>query len=760
MSDTATSDTDSTVEPSSHLVEGLNPSQIEAVRTVDGPVLCVAGAGSGKTRVLTHRIAHLIRDHHVDPFSVLAITFTNKAAQEMSERVGQLVGERLGQAMWVMTFHSACARILRREAQRLGYSSAFTIYDQQDSLRLVTQVLKDLNIEDRRLPPRGVLAAISAAKDEVVDFDTYALRAEGFIEQRIAEAYKEYQSRLHRSNAMDFDDLIVKTVELFDLYPGVLDHYRERFRYIHVDEYQDTNRAQYHLVNRLASEHRNLMVVGDSDQGVYSFRGATIRNLLDFESDYPDATVIKLTRNYRSTQNILEAANAVIRNNVSRQPKDLWTEEGAGPDVIRYHAEDERDEAAFVSEEVERLREEGFSFDDVAVFYRTNAQSRVLEEVFVRVGTPYRVVGGVRFYERKEIKDLLAYLRILVNPADDLSARRIVNEPRRGIGAKTIEHVDLHARRERTSFIEACREAERITALSPRQVSAVSSFVDVVDVLRTLHVEGMAVPELIEETWTRTGYMKELLAERTIEALGREENLRELQSVAREHHERDPDGGLEAFLESVTLVSDQDELMDEQSPEGADGDDPGDDPGTVTFMTLHTAKGLEFPVVFLTGMEDGVFPHVRSLGDDDQLEEERRLCYVGITRAQRHLYLTHANHRTLWGGTSYNPPSRFLKELPEDLVAERPADGPSGGLGAGRRSGGRRSTPAQRVRDREVLEFEGIEFRVGDRVRHARFGPGRILEVAGEGESAEALVDFEEAGRKRLLLLYAPLIHN
>ncbi|MGH3443428.1 MAG: DNA helicase PcrA [Nitriliruptorales bacterium] len=727
-------DAPATVAPSPELVEGLNPSQVEAVTTVEGPVLCVAGAGSGKTRVLTHRIAHLIRDHDVDPFSILAITFTNKAANEMRERVAQLVGERLGAHMWVMTFHSACVRILRREARRLGYTSSFTIYDQADSTRLVTQVMKHLNIDDRRLTPRGVQTAISAAKDELVDFETFALRAGDHVEQRIAEIYREYQSRLHRSSAMDFDDLLVKTVELFQLFPEVLEHWRQRFQYVLVDEYQDTNRTQYHLVNLLAGEHRNLMVVGDDSQSIYRFRGATIRNILDFEHDFPDAHVVKLERNYRSTQTILDAANAVIANNPTGIPKRLWTEQGAGGKVVRYHAEDERDEAAFVSEEVERLHQDGHAFGDVAVFYRTNAQSRVLEEVFVRVGTPYRVVGGVRFYERKEIKDLLAYLRVLVNPADDLSARRIINEPRRGIGAKTEEWVDLHAGRERIPFLDACRQAERIPRLSPRQVSAVMSFVDLLDVLRTLHVEGIAVPELVEEVWQRSGYMRELQAERTIEALGREENLRELQSVAREYHERDPDGGLEGFLESVTLVSDQDELIE----------DDEEDQTQVTFMTLHTAKGLEFPVVFMVGLEDGVFPHARSMGDTEELEEERRLCYVGLTRAQQRLYLVHANHRTLWGGSGYNPPSRFLAELPEELVEVR--------------RGGRGATAAQRLRDREVLEFEGTEFRVGDRVRHSRFGKGRILEVAGEGESAEAFVDFEETGRKRLLLLYAPLI--
>ncbi|HEX2029466.1 MAG TPA: DNA helicase PcrA [Nitriliruptorales bacterium] len=730
-------DPGATTTVSEALVADLNPAQREAVTATDGPLLIVAGAGSGKTRVLTHRIAHLIRDRGIDPFSILAITFTNKAASEMRERVGSLVGARLSERMWVTTFHSACARILRREAARLGYRSTFSIYDQADAVRLVAQVMKDLRVDERGLTPQGVHVAISAAKDELIDFDTYALRAEGHIDKRIAEVYREYQSRLHRANAVDFDDLLVKVVELFQLFPEVLDHYRERFLYLLVDEYQDTNRVQYHLVNLLAGKHRNVMVVGDADQGVYSFRGATIQNLLDFERDFPDATVVKLTQNYRSTATILDAANAVIRNNLRRQPKDLWTEEGPGSHVVRYHAEDERDEAAFVAEEIERLvRDEGHRFADVAVFYRTNAQSRVLEEVFVRVGTPYRVVGGVRFYERKEIKDLLAYLRLLVNPADDLSARRVVNEPRRGIGARTLEWIDRHAAREGIPFLEACRQAEHIPQLTPRQVSAVQTFVDTLDVLGTV-AAGTPVPELIEETWTRTGYMGELQAERSIEALGREENLRELQSVAREHHERDPGGGLQGFLESVTLVTDQDELLEVEQEQA------GRDESAVTFMTLHTAKGLEYPVVFLVGLEDGVFPHVRSLADSDELEEERRLCYVGMTRAEQRLYLVHADHRTLWGGSSFNPPSRFLRELPEDLVERRESE---------------RGAAAGRIRDREITEFGGVEFRVGEHVRHSSFGRGRVLQVAGEGESAEALVDFQDVGRKRLLLLYAPLI--
>lgn len=715
----------------SDLVVGLNDEQQRAVQTVDGPVLVVAGAGSGKTRVLTHRIAHLVRDHDVNPFAILAITFTNKAAGEMADRVGQLVGTRLGQRMWVTTFHKACVRILRRDLKRLGYGSSFTIYDGQDSRRLIARILKDLGIDDRRVTPRSVQAAISSAKDELVDFETYKQQVEGYPDRLVADVYEAYQHQLTANNALDFDDIIMRTVELFQIFPDVLEHYQERFSHLMVDEYQDTNRAQYHLVNMLAATHRNLMVVGDHDQSIYRFRGATIRNILDFESDYPDAAVIPLTRNYRSTQTILDAANAVIRNNSERKDKSLWTDRGLGNPIVRYHADDEHDEAAWVSEEVERLRrDEDVTFDQVAIFYRTNAQSRVLEEVFVRVGTPYRVIGGVRFYERREIKDLLAYARILVNPADDESVRRVVNVPRRGVGDKTVQALSDLATREGISFLDACRRVEESTTLGPRAVSSVQGFTELLDLLQRLVDDGTPLPELVEQLWEQTGYMADVQAEKTIEALSREENLRELQSVAREFVERDPEASLPDFLESVTLVSEQDQLDDED--------------GQVTLMTLHNAKGLEYPVVFLVGMEDGVFPHVRSLTDADELEEERRLAYVGITRAEDRLYLTHADHRTLWGGSSYNPPSRFLREIPPQLVEER--------------SSKRTGSASRRVRDAEVLQFEGEEFAVGMRVLHTKFGEGAIVSLAGDGEQAEATVDFDSVGRKQLLLAYAPLV--
>ena len=714
----------------SPLLDGLNEQQRLAVATVDGPVLVVAGAGSGKTRVLTHRIAHLIRDHDVNPFGILAITFTNKAAGEMAGRVGDHVGERLGRSMWVTTFHKACVRILRRELTRLGYRSGFTIYDAQDSRRLIKRIVKGFGIDDKRLSPRAVQTEISRAKDELIDFETYKERADGFPLTIIADVYRSYQQQLLENNALDFDDLIMKTVELFQIFPDVLAHYQERFSHLMVDEYQDTNRAQYHLVNALAGRHRNLMVVGDDAQSIYRFRGATVRNLQDFEIDYPDATVIMLERNYRSSQTVLDAANAVITNNVGQRRKNLWTDRGMGEQIIRYHADDEHDEAAWISEEVERLQRDGRSFDDVAVFYRTNAQSRVLEDVFVRVGTPYQIIGGLRFYERKEIKDVLAYARVLVNPADDESVRRIINEPKRSIGDRTVESLGHHAAREGVGFLEAARAAEHVQGLGSRAIGAVTSFVDLLDGLRTEMEHGRGVAEMLDLILDRTGYLAELEADKTIESLTRVENLQELLNVAREFDAREDDPSLLSFLESVTLVSEQDNLDDGE--------------GQVTMMTLHNAKGLEYPIVFLVGLEDGVFPHVRSLSDPEELEEERRLAYVGITRAEERLYLTHADHRSLWGGSSYNPPSRFLREIPPELVTELSS-----------RAGG---SAAKRQRDKEVMAFEGEEFRRGGRVLHTKFGEGTIVELSGEGEHAEATVDFDAAGRKQLLLAYAPLV--
>jgi DNA helicase II / ATP-dependent DNA helicase PcrA len=733
------------------LLEGLNEPQRAAVLHEEGPLLVVAGAGSGKTRVLTHRLAHLIHERGVHPYELLAITFTNKAADEMKDRVGRLVGHRLvgverdpeGRmatrrwgGMWVSTFHAACARLLRAEAERLGYQRSFTIYDQADSTRLVGICLNELRIDQKRVTPRGAAAAISAAKNELVDFDTYGLRAQDWYDKQVAEVYRLYQEKLHRASAFDFDDLLVKTVELLQLYDDVLEHYRQKFAHVLVDEWQDTNRAQYELVKLLASVHRNVCVVGDDSQSIYRFRGADIRNMLDFEKDFPDATRITLDRNYRSTQTILDAANAVIANNTQQLRKHLWTDAGVGPNVVRYIADNEQDEAAFVAEEIDRLCDtEGRRPGDCAVFYRTNAQSRVLEEILIRVGLAYQVVGGTRFYERKEIKDVVAYLRLLVNPADDVSAKRVLNTPRRGIGAKTEEALDLFAGREDVAFLEAARRVEENHLLSPRAVGAVLEFVRLIDRLRTAVVEEeLGLRRTVELVLERTGYLAELEAERTVEALGRVENLQELAGVAQDFAELQADsasgaGGAVAtlgeFLERVALVSEQDEL--------------GDDSSRLTLMTLHNAKGLEFPVVFLVGLEDGVFPHHRSLGHPDELEEERRLCYVGMTRAERRLYLSNAWSRSLFGATHANPPSRFLKEVPPDLVEVRKA-GAAARMAAG------------------VAHEAGADLNPGDRVVHPTFGPGKLLEITGTPGSEEALIRFDQYGQKRLLLAYAPLV--
>ncbi len=720
----------------SPLFEDLNPAQREAVAATEGPLLVVAGAGSGKTRVLTYRIAHLIRDLRVPPSAILAITFTNKAADEMKQRVAALVGGA-AKAMWVSTFHSACVRILRREAPRLGYRSGFSIYDEADALRLLTMCVKDLDLDTKRFPPRNLKAAIGRAKNELVDYESFRDRGEGFFHEQVADVYRLYQQRLLEASAMDFDDLLMVTVELFGAFPEVLAHYQERFRYVLVDEYQDTNHAQYVLVSRLTATHRNLCVVGDGDQSIYRFRGADIRNILEFERDYPDARIVVLDQNYRSTETILEAANALIANNPRRRPKRLWSERGRGDPIVRFEAEDEHDEAGFVADEVDRLRDAGYDLSDIAVFYRTNAQSRVIEDVLVRRGIPYVVVGSVKFYDRKEIKDVLAYLRAVVNPDDQVAIKRIINEPRRGIGDTTIAHLDRFA--ERMRFSEALARADEVPGLGARAVARIAEFNEIMAGIRR-RVESDGVEAGVAAVLTDTGYLANLEAERTIEALGRIENLRELQSVAAEFEQAnvgalvgdeawdDMDNlrRLELFLESVTLTNDVDDL-----DEGA---------GAVTLMTIHNAKGLEFPVVFMVGLEDGVFPHVRTLGDPEELEEERRLAYVGITRAQERLYLTSAWSRMLWGSSSYNPPSRFLKEIPDHLMET-----------AGRRT--RRSSEAASP----ISTVDPGEIGPGVRVRHDTWGVGTVREVTGTGDRAEAVVDFESGGRRRLLLAWAPL---
>ncbi|MBN2113367.1 MAG: DNA helicase PcrA [Acidimicrobiia bacterium] len=722
----------------SPLFAGLNPAQREAVAATEGPLLVVAGAGSGKTRVLTYRIAHLIRDRGVSPYAVLAITFTNKAADEMKQRVASLVGG-VSRGMWVSTFHSACVRILRRDAPMLGYRSTFSIYDDIDARRAVEYCVRDLGLDPKRFPPKAIHAAIGKAKNELIDFESFASQGGGLYHERVADVYRLYQQRLLEASAMDFDDLLMVTVELLGAFPQVLEHYQDRFRYLLVDEYQDTNHAQYRLVQLLGAKHRNVCVVGDSDQSIYAFRGADIRNILEFQRDYPDARVVVLDRNYRSTQTILDAANAVISHNRGRQPKHLWTDLGVGDPVTVYRAQDEHDEAAFIAEEVGVLGDAGIPPSSIAVFYRTHAQSRVLEEVLVRYGVPYQVIGGPRFYERREVKDVLAYLRVLVNPADEVALKRIINVPKRGIGSTTIGHLERAAEAEGEGFYGALLSAGDNPRLEGRARRQIADFLAVLEQLGKAAEDGPRAA--LQAVLTDTGYEAELKAEGTLEALSRVENLRELLSVASEFEEGGPLGGagdeewadlggrrrLELFLESLSLAADIDSLDEEA--------------GRLTLMTLHNAKGLEFPVVFIAGIEEGVFPHMRSLGDPHELEEERRLAYVGLTRAQRRLYLTLAVARNLFGAPNYNSPSRFLTEIPRSLTAEAPE---------------RRRRPGLEVaHPRPTLSASQLA--VGDRVRHGHWGAGKVVSLTGEGDKAEAVVEFDEQGRKRLLLAWAPL---
>jgi DNA helicase II / ATP-dependent DNA helicase PcrA len=724
------------------LLDGLNPQQRQAVIHAGGPLLIVAGAGSGKTRVLTHRIAWLLAERGVQPGEVLAITFTNKAAGEMKERVARLVGGR-ARAMWVMTFHSACVRILRAEGKRLGFTSTFSIYDADDSRRLMTTVCRDLDFDPKRMSPRAVANQVSNLKNELVDFEDAKDRAENHIERQVADAYRLYQDRLRRANALDFDDLIMATVSLLQLFPDVAEHYRRRFRHVLVDEYQDTNHAQYVLIRELVGSGEGaaeLCVVGDADQSVYAFRGATIRNIMQFEKDYPAATTILLEQNYRSTQTILNAANAVISRNPDRKPKRLWSDAGDGDKIMGYVADNEHDEAAWIAGEIDRLSDEaGFRACDVAVFYRTNAQSRVFEEVFIRVGLPYKVVGGVRFYERREVRDALAYLRVLVNPADTVSLRRILNVPKRGIGDTSEAAVATLADRERTTYFEALHHASESTGLAARSLNAIRGFVTMIDELTEM--AGAAPGDVLEAVLDRSGYLGELRGSLDPQDEGRVENLEELVSVAREFEQNHPEGSLADFLEQVALVADADQVP---SPDGSDG--------VVTLMTLHTAKGLEFPVVFLSGMEDGVFPHMRSMGNATELEEERRLAYVGITRAEKHLSVSRALVRSAWGSPSYNPPSRFLDDLPAELVEWH---------------GSTQVSASQRLIDRANRSGRSAgpgnrpipALSPGDRVTHDAFGMGKVVAVRGADSSAEAEVDFgDEVGHKRLLLRYAPIV--
>jgi DNA helicase-2/ATP-dependent DNA helicase PcrA len=762
------------------LLDGLNPAQREAVLHTGAPLLIVAGAGSGKTSVLTRRIAHTLRTGRARPGEILAITFTNKAAKEMQERIGALVGPA-ARTMWVSTFHSACVRILRREAKTLGLTSSFTIYDAQDSLRLLTQIAREENLDPKKFPARALRARISGLKNDLLTPDDFAQTVSEHRphDQAVLSVYRRYQDRLRRANALDFDDLIMETVHLLGAFDAVAQNYRARFRHILVDEYQDTNPAQYRLIRLLAGADvpdgptAELTVVGDADQSIYAFRGATVRNIVEFEEDFPRAHVVLLEQNYRSTQTILSAANAVIAHNDDRKDKRLWTDSGDGEKVTGWVADTEQAEARFIVERIDELRdEEGIAYGDVAVFYRTNAQSRAIEDALVRAGMPYRVVGGTRFYERKEIKDALAYLRVLANPADDVNLRRILNEPKRGIGDRTEALIAAHAERERITFREALEDAQGAVGITTRSLGPVRTFLALLEDLAGV-AEGGGVAASLEAVLEQTGYLASLNESSDPQDESRVDNLAELVAVAEQYDAANEDGSLDAFLEAIALSSDSDALPDE-------------DAGEVTLMTLHTAKGLEFPYVFLTGMEDGTFPHQRSFSSSQEMSEERRLAYVGLTRAQKKLVLTRAETRSMWGQPQYNPPSRFLAEIPDGLIdwestgsgsgafaAASDASGPYGAAyGSGRGSGGAArsgaggrgasrttasSSPGTGFPNRIRPQREVVSVDAGDRVSHDSFGLGTVVEVTGAGDKTVAVVDFGSEGTKRLLMRYAPV---
>ena len=761
------------------LLEGLNPPQREAVVHAGSPVLIVAGAGSGKTRVLTRRIAHLVSQRGAHPGSILAITFTNKAAAEMRERVEALVGPR-AKAMWVSTFHSSCVRILRSDIDRFGISKTFSIYDDADAKRLMSLVCRDLDLDPKRYPVRTVMNKVSDFKNELVDHETALAQADTPPKRVYAEAYADYQQRLAAANAFDFDDLISTTVHILQAFPDVREHYRRRFRHVMVDEYQDTNHAQYVLVRELCgdltggvvdgtpvSEPAELMVVGDADQSIYAFRGATIRNIVEFEEDYPQARTILLEQNYRSTQTILSAANAVISRNQG-DARSACGPSWGGRLIVGYVADSEHDEASFVAGEIDRLSDEGTSqYGDTAVFYRTNAQSRALEEVLVRTGLPYKVVGGTRFYERREIKDALAYLRVLANPADDVSVRRILNVPKRGIGDRAEAAIATLATQERISFFDAIQRAAEAPGLAARSVKLLQAFADTINLHRVMVAQGKPADDILTSILRKSEYLPELEKSDDPQDITRIENLIELVSVAAEFVAAantvdlddeaamsglasgmpEPDDSLAAFLERIALVADSDQVPDHEEGKGV-----------VTLMTLHTAKGLEFDTVFLTGMEDGMFPHMRALTDPNELEEERRLAYVGITRARKRLYLSRSQVRVTFGAPAYNPPSRFLEEVPHHVLDWR-------------RTGAATTTWASTAATRNRQTTASIQsfgtgngplktvpsVAVGDRVLHAAFGMGTVLAVTGSGDKTMADVDFGSAGAKRLSLKHAPM---
>ncbi|MGF3104118.1 DNA helicase PcrA [Rossellomorea sp. DUT-2] len=731
------------------LLNGMNPEQAEAVKATEGPLLIMAGAGSGKTRVLTHRIAYLMVEKGVNPYNILAITFTNKAAREMKDRIENILGGA-SDNIWISTFHSMCVRILRRDIDRIGMNRNFTILDSTDQQSVIKAILKEKNIDPKKFDPRSLLGSISSAKNELTTPEELSKQVGGYYDQVVSDVYTEYQKRLRKNQALDFDDLIMTTIQLFQRVPEVLEFYQRKFQYIHVDEYQDTNRAQYMLVKLLASRFQNLCVVGDSDQSIYRWRGADIANILSFEKDYPRATVIFLEQNYRSTKRILQAANEVIQKNSNRKPKNLWTENHDGEKISYFRADTEQTEAQFVTGKIKEMTESGKKkYSDFAILYRTNAQSRVMEEVLLKSNIEYSIVGGIKFYDRKEIKDILAYLRLISNPDDDISLMRVINVPKRGVGATSIDKIARYAQDHDISMFSALEEADFI-GLSPKITKAVIEFKEMVKGYTGMQ-EYLSVTELVEEILEKSGYIDMLKAEKSIESQSRLENLDEFLSVTKSFEQSNDDKSLVAFLTDLALVADIDKLDEDDQPKDS-----------VILMTLHAAKGLEFPIVFLMGMEEGVFPHSRSLMEEDEMEEERRLAYVGITRAEEQLYLTNAQMRTLYGQTKMNPVSRFIQEIPAELLDDVMAEKKSAFTPFGKSAAKAPTRPAPRKPVSRPVQTttggESVAWQVGDKAQHKKWGTGTVVSVKGSGDSVELDIAFPSPmGIKRLLAKFAPI---
>ena len=738
-------------------LSSLNKEQQEAVKHTEGPLLIMAGAGSGKTRVLTHRIAYLIEEKSVAPRNILAITFTNKAAREMKDRVQKLVGPA-SEAMWVSTFHSMCVRILRRDIDRIGYNSNFTIIDSSDQQTVMKQILKNLNVNPKQYDPRAMIGQISNAKNELITPEESLEKAGNVYERQVAEIYDAYQKMLRKNQALDFDDLIMQTIHLFKRVPEVLHYYQRRFQYIHVDEYQDTNHAQYYLVKQLASRYQNLCVVGDSDQSIYRWRGANIANILSFEKDYPNAQTIFLEQNYRSTKSILDAANHVINNNTGRKPKNLWTDNEDGNKITYFKGSTEREEALFITEKIQELLEnDSYTSNDIAILYRTNAQSRAIEDTLMKANMTYQIVGGVRFYDRKEIKDIIAYLRLITNPDDDISFERIVNVPKRGIGATSLERLRSYAMAHDLSFFQAIKEIEQ-TGVPKRAAQALVGFQQQMETL-IKQQDFLTATDMVEMVLEQTNYEEMLKNEKSIEAQSRLENIAEFLTVTKDFEKSsEDDKTLVSFLTDLALIADIDSMDDAAV----------DNNEKITLMTLHSAKGLEFPVVFLIGMEENIFPHSRSLMDDEEMEEERRLAYVGITRAEKELFLTHANMRTLYGRTNFNPISRFINEIPEELIegietAKAAMFGSSyddsrPSMGIQKTNQPKKQPPRRKAEKITTTGAQNEEWRAGDKAHHQKWGVGTVVKVQGNGDATELDVAFPApTGIKRLLAKFAPI---